>query len=227
MSTYVLMKILESTPARYDLGIRLLTLGRLDKTYDRITACIKAGQKALDIGCGTGALTLRGARKNAWVKGIDINPEMLEIAGKRAAEANLLQNIDLCEIGIAELGNEAPEYYDIVMSGLCFSELSADELTFALQQIKKILKPGGHLLIVDEVSPRSFFKRVIYGLARLPLVIISYLITQTTTKTVKHLPEQIENAGLQIKSLKLSRLENFAEIIAAKSLNKAASLADS
>ena len=35
MSIYILMKILESAPSRYDTGIRLLTLGRLDKAYDR------------------------------------------------------------------------------------------------------------------------------------------------------------------------------------------------
>ena len=73
MSTYVLMRILESAPRRYDLGIRLLTLTRLDKAYDRLAGYIERGQRVLDLGCGTGALTLRAAQRGAKVKGIDIN----------------------------------------------------------------------------------------------------------------------------------------------------------
>jgi hypothetical protein len=36
MSTYILMKVLESAPSRYDRGIRILTLGRLDKAEKMI-----------------------------------------------------------------------------------------------------------------------------------------------------------------------------------------------
>ncbi len=74
------MNILESTPSRYDKGIRIFTLGKIDKIYDHLTSYIKEGQKILDIGCGTGALTLRAAQKGAKVKGIDVNPQMLAIA---------------------------------------------------------------------------------------------------------------------------------------------------
>lgn len=80
MSTYVLMKVLESAPSRYDAGIRLLTLGKVDEVYARLASHIKDGQRVLDIGCGTGALTLRAAQQGAKVKGIDINAQMLEIA---------------------------------------------------------------------------------------------------------------------------------------------------
>ena len=67
------MKILESSPNRYDRGIRMLTLGRLYNAYDRLTVHIQEGQRVLDNGCGTGALTIRAAQKKTTVKGIDIN----------------------------------------------------------------------------------------------------------------------------------------------------------
>ncbi|GAI80052.1 unnamed protein product [marine sediment metagenome] len=43
--------------------------------------------------------------KGAKVKGIDINPQMLEIAQKRAIKKNLIQNIELCEMGVDILAN--------------------------------------------------------------------------------------------------------------------------
>lgn len=208
-----MMKILETAPGRYDKGIRILTLGRLGKAYDRLISHIRRGQKVLDLGCGTGALTIRAARKAAKVKGIDINSQMLEIAQNRAAEANLAQNVELCEMGVAELGGEESESYDIVMSGLCFSELTEDELLYTLRQAKRILKPQGLLLIADEVRPKSISKIILNWLIRIPLVTITYLITQTTTKAVKNLPEKVEKAGLEIQSIKLSKIEDFIELV--------------
>ncbi|MFQ5867917.1 MAG: corrinoid protein-associated methyltransferase CpaM [bacterium] len=216
MSVYILMKILESAPSRYDKGIRILTLGKLDKVYDRLTSHIKRGQRVLDLGCGTGALTLRSAQKGAKVKGIDVSSHMLEIAQKQAAEANLEQNIEFCEMGVAELGSEEAESYDVVMSGLCFSELTADELIFTLKEVKRILKREGLLLIADEVRPKRISKRILNWLIRFPLVIITYLITQTTTQSVNNLPEKIKKSGLLIESIRLEKMQNFIELVARK-----------
>ena len=214
MSTFILMKILESTPSRYDRGIYILTLGNLDKVYDRLTSHLKKDQKVLDLGCGTGALTLRAAQKGAKVKGIDINPQMLEITQKQAIKKNLLQNIILSEMGVAELGNEKSKSYDVVMSGLCFSELTASELIFTLKEINRILKPSGLLLVADEVRPKSILKRILNGLLRFPLVIITYLITHTTIHAIDNLTEKIKESGLLIESAKLNNTGNFIEVVA-------------
>ena len=214
MSTFILMKILESAPSRYDRGIYILTLGKLDKVYDRLTSRIKKGQTILDLGCGTGALTLKAAQKGAKVKGIDINAQMLEIAQKQVIKKNLLQNINLCEMGVVELETEKSEGYDMVMSGLCFSELSEDELIFTLKEVKRILKPGGFLLVADEVRPKNILKRILNGIVKFPLVIITYIITQTTIHSIENLPEKIKKSGLLIESVRLNNMENFIEVIA-------------
>jgi len=214
MSTFILMKILESVPSRYDQGIYILTLGNLDKVYDRLTSHLKKGQKVLDLGCGTGALTLRAAQKGAKVKGIDINPQMLEIAQKRAIKKNLIQNIELCEMGVAELGSEESESYEVVMSGLCFSELSEDELIYTLKEIKRILKPEGLLLIADEVRPKNISKKILNEIIRFPLKIIIFVITQTTTHAIDNLIEQIKESGLLIESARLNNNGNFIEVVA-------------
>lgn len=208
------MKILESAPSRYDRGIYILTLGNLDKVYNRLTSHLKKGQRVLDLGCGTGTLTLRAAQKGAKVKGIDINPQMLEIAQKQAIKKNLLQNIILSEMGVAELGNEKSKSYDVVMSGLCFSELTESELIFTLKEINRILKPSGLLLVADEVRSKSILKRILNELLRFPLVIITFLITQTTIHAIDNLTEKIKESGLLIESARLNNIGNFIEVVA-------------
>jgi ubiquinone/menaquinone biosynthesis C-methylase UbiE len=173
MSTAVFMKVLESMPSRYDLGIRLLTLGGAGRAYDRLVEHVQAGQHVLDVGCGTGALTLRAAKRGATVKGIDVNARMLEIAQQRAEEAGLADRVELCEMGVAELDGEAEQSYDAVTSGLCFSELTEGERVYALKEAYRVLKPGGLLLVADEAVPRGAFRRLLHRSIRLPLVVLT------------------------------------------------------
>jgi ubiquinone/menaquinone biosynthesis C-methylase UbiE len=216
MSTYILMRILESAPRRYELGIRLLTLGCLDKAYDRLASRIDRGQRVLDLGCGTGALTLRAARQGAKIKGIDINAQMLEIAGQRVREAGLTDTVNLMEMGVAELDSEETESYNAVMSGLCFSELSEHELTYTLKQAVRILRPGGLLLVADETKPRNPLSRLIHSLIRAPLVVFTYLITQQTTHAVADLSDKLTGAGLSVVSVDSSFLGSFSTFVARK-----------
>jgi demethylmenaquinone methyltransferase/2-methoxy-6-polyprenyl-1,4-benzoquinol methylase len=216
MSTYVLMRILESAPWRYEVGIRLLTLGRLDVAYDRLASHIERGQQVLDIGCGTGALTLRAARCGAKVKGMDINAQMLEIAEQRVKSAGLTESVELVEMGVAELDSEEVQRYDAVMSGLCLSELSSDELRYTLKQMGRVLRPGGLVLIADEIKPQGVTNRVIHCLIRIALAAFTYAITQQTTRPVTNLPERLKAAGFAIVSINLNRLESFGEFVAQK-----------
>ncbi len=209
MSTYVLMKILESTPDRYDRGIRMLTLGMVDRAYDRLAAHINKGEHVLDIGCGTGALTLRAASKGALVKGIDINAGMLEIAKKRLLDAGFAQNAGFSETGVAELGDETAGSYDVIMSGLCFSELSEDELAYTLKQANRLLKPGGLILIADEVVPGGVFRKIFHWLFKMPLMIITYIVTQAGTRAVRDLPKKVKENGFSIESVWFNRIRDF------------------
>jgi len=216
VSTYVLMRILESAPRRYELGMRLLTFGRVERAYDRLAGCVTEGQRVLDLGCGPGALALRAARRGARVKAIDVNPEMLEIASDRLTRSGVAANVSLVEMGVAELDREAAGSYDVVMSGLCFSELSEDERRYALAQAARILRPGGRLLLADEVVPRGRMRRLLHALLRAPLAAIAYLVTQQTTHAIANLPEQVEAAGFSIEGVRSDALGSFLELMAEK-----------
>jgi ubiquinone/menaquinone biosynthesis C-methylase UbiE len=216
MSTYVLMRILESAPRRYELGIRLLTLGRLDKAYDRLASHIEPGHQVLDLGCGTGGLTLRAAKRGARVKGIDINAQMLQISRQRVKKAGLAEVVELVEMGVAELDGEGAQTYDTVMAGLCLSELSEDEVTYTLKQVARILRPGGLLLVADEIKPRGLGKRLIHSLTRAPLAALAYVITQQTTHPASNLSEKLRDVGLSIVTVHFNLLGSFGEFVAQK-----------
>jgi len=210
------MKVLESAPHRYDRGIQILTLGKIGKAYDHLSEKITKGDTVLDIGCGTGMFSFRAVLKGGIVTGIDINPEMLEIAGRRINELEVKNQVNFLEMGIAELDRFEDESYDIIMSGLCFSELSNDEIIFTLKQVKRLLQTNGMFLLIDEIKSRSIFKRIINWFLRIPLVIITYILTQTTSKALKNIETSITDSGLKIQSRKSNFLDNFVQFVIVK-----------
>lgn len=216
MSFLAFMKILESTATRYDKGINLLFLGKINGVYNQLDSYVEPNNKILDLGCGTGSLTLRAASKGAQVKAIDINPEMIAICKKKALDLGLKEKVIIEEKGVVEITDEQANSYDIVMSGLCFSELSADEITFTLKESYRLLKPTGLLIIIDEVVPKNIFKRIIHAFIRLPVVIITYILTQTTTKALKKLPEKISSENFEIQKIDYRFLGSLAMIVAKK-----------
>ncbi len=83
------MRYLESTPDRYDVGMRWLTLGRVDRLQASVAAAAteSRGARVLEIGCGTGSVTAMLVARGGRVTAVDQNPEMLDRARDRLPAA--------------------------------------------------------------------------------------------------------------------------------------------
>ena len=213
--SYVYMKVLESAPRRYERGMRLLTLGRLQYLRRDIVDRVGADAQLLDIGCGTGVLAVMLARKGIRVTGIDVSVPMLREAARRVRAAGLEKRIDLKEMGAANLDMAFPdECFDVVVSTLVFSELSDDEIEYTLAECRRILRSGGRLMIADEVLPGSMLGRIGTFLFRLPFVIAAFVLTQNATRRVARLDARIAGAGFRILDAKSYLLGTMKLIVA-------------
>jgi len=195
MGSYVYMKVLESAPERYDRGIRLLSGGAIDRVYAGVAArAVTAGRRVLDIGCGTGGLAIACAAQGADVVGIDINPGMLEVARTKSTP----RPIEWVELGAMEIEDRfGADSFDAVVSCLAFSELSDDEQSYVLRTARSRLRPGGTVVIADEVLPATRGGRLWRRLRRLPVTALTFLLTQTTTRPVEDLARRLSDAGLR------------------------------
>lgn len=142
----------------YDLAVFVTTLGqdrRLRKTtVDAVL--IRPGETVLDIGCGTGAVTLlaKTRTKDGKVYGIDPAPEMISVARQKAARKKL--DIDF-RVGVIEALPFPDASIDVVTSSLMMHHLPADLKERGLAEIYRVLKPGGRLLIADFLRPTGAF----------------------------------------------------------------------
>jgi ubiquinone/menaquinone biosynthesis C-methylase UbiE len=135
----------------YDGFVRFMTLGRENavRTETIRLASIQSGAAVLDVGCGTGSLTLlakAAAGNQGVVYGIDAAPEMIATARKKAVQQN--REVQF-QVGLIEALPFPDSMFDIVLSSLMFHHLPDDLKREGLTEIYRVLKPGGRLLIVD------------------------------------------------------------------------------
>ena len=215
------MKILESQPRRYDRGIALLSFGRSEKVKRRLVEeNVKPGDHVLEIGCGTGTAAVLAARAGARVTGFDVSAPMLTVAREKVAARGLGDSVELIEMGVSGMDGFPDTGFDVVLSTLVFSELSPDEQSYALDHSFRVLKPGGRLAVADEVRPATFGKRLTYDIIRIPLLVLTFALTQTSTRAVEGLPDLIRRAGFRIESEERTALGSFLYLVARKEVEK-------
>jgi ubiquinone/menaquinone biosynthesis C-methylase UbiE len=199
MSTYVYMRFLESAPARYDAGIRLISLGRIDRAWQATADAAVGGEQAahvLDIGCGTGNLTRALADRGAMVSGIDQSAEMLALARTKLGPYG--ERVQLREMAAVEIADRFPAGgFDAVASSLAFSEMSEAEQDCVLRGAFAVLRPGGRLAVLDEIAPAGRLARLWRTLLRLPAVIATLVMAGATTSPMRRATERVRAAGFE------------------------------
>ena len=139
----------------YDVMNHAMTLG-LDRGWRRLTAqaVVAPDDRVLDACFGTGDLALAARAEGGRVTGLDFSERMLERARQKTAEIEWVQG-DLLALPFEE-GS-----FDACTIG--FGLRNVDDLDRALSELRRVLRPGGRLGILEIVRPTgplSFFFRV-------------------------------------------------------------------
>jgi demethylmenaquinone methyltransferase / 2-methoxy-6-polyprenyl-1,4-benzoquinol methylase len=131
----------------YDVMNRTMTAG-LDRRWRRITAeaVVTPGDEVLDACCGTGDLAIAVARFGGHVTGLDFSERMLERARRKAPALEWIRD-DVLAMPFAD-GS-----FDAMTVG--FGVRNVDDLEGALQEFRRVLRPGGRLGILEITRPRG------------------------------------------------------------------------
>lgn len=198
MFSYVFMKILERRPSSYAGWMTRISAGRYGYIHESILSHLSGDSRVLEIGCGDGTLTAAMARKGMTVDAFDRSCNMVQIARRKVESENLSARVNLKTMGVAKMSALPKAGYTVVVASLVFSELSGDERRFAFKHAYRSLKPGGVMIIIDEVAPQSFFPRIVQTLFRIPVLAATYLLTGELTRPLVNLEAEAVQPGFEI-----------------------------
>ena len=152
----------------YDAMNRVMTAG-LDQRWRRATVreAVRSGDDVLDACCGTGDLAIAARNAGAsYVVGVDFSERMLERARRKAPELEWVQS-DVLELPFEDAS------FDAAVVG--FGVRNVEDLEGAIRELRRVLRPGGRLGILEITIPRGWlapfyrlwFDRIVPLLGRL------------------------------------------------------------
>lgn len=177
------------TPA-YDSVVRLTTRESRFKSALLDQADLQAGQRVLDLACGTATLTIAAKLRQPGIdiSGLDGDPEILDRARSKAARAGV--DIRLHQALSTQMPF-ADASFDTVLCSLFFHHLSTAAKQRSFAEIARVLKPGGSLHVAD------------WGRAQNPLMRLAFFgiqlldgFSNTADNVAGRLPQLMREAGL-------------------------------
>ena len=149
--------LFDNIATKYDFIRTIVFLGQTSAWYRQALRDLELqpGMKVLDVGCGTGESTrfLTNSYPDIEVEGLDLSPRMLEVARNWDSVSNYFEG-DVCNI-------ERPDgSYDLVITAFTFRNFP-DKQT-SLQEMIRVLRPGGRLLILDHFQPQKILLKQAY-----------------------------------------------------------------
>jgi len=131
----------------YDAMNRVMTAG-LDRRWRRITVeqAVRRGDRVLDACCGTGDLALAARAQGADVVGLDFSERMLDRARAKSADVDWVRG-DVLALPFGDAS------FDAVTVG--FGVRNVDDLEAGLRELRRVLRPGGRIGILEITQPRG------------------------------------------------------------------------
>jgi len=179
----------------YDLVIEYFTRGGALRRLSVDAIAPKAGEAILDLGCGTGELSLAIAQTEprSSVTGYDIDPEVLEIALNKMGLQSEVSAVTFRDVNVtdaASLPQQDIGRFDCVTSSLVFHHLTHDQKQRALKSVQALLRPGGRFVLIDWGPGANVFLRAAFWLVRL---LDGLAVTRDNAKG--NLPDMLEETS--------------------------------
>jgi ubiquinone/menaquinone biosynthesis C-methylase UbiE len=139
----------------YDLVMKVLTMGR-ERALRRLEVDLstaKAGDAVLEVGCGTGTLTLAVAEHvgaDGEVHGVDIAPEMVRVASRKNTRAGSPATFQVGQIDRLPFPDAK---FDVVICSFMIFHMPDDVRRRGLREIARVVRDGGTFLVVDTEQP--------------------------------------------------------------------------
>lgn len=197
----------------YDKLNHILSLD-IDRLWRRNVVRIlrrKGVKQVLDMATGTGDLAIAIARniEGSQIFAADFSREMLAVAHKKVEALGLSEQISLheCDAENISLPDDAVD-----VATVAFGVRNFERQQKALTEIKRTIKPGGHLVVLEFSNPKCAFVRFIYRL-------YSHYILPTIGKVIskhnsayKYLPESIDQFPAPETFIEILREVGFDDI---------------
>jgi demethylmenaquinone methyltransferase/2-methoxy-6-polyprenyl-1,4-benzoquinol methylase len=140
---------------RYDFITGFLSYGQDRRWKARLItlAALQPGDRVLDLACGTGDLAVAATSHTRSVVGLDLTHRMLQLAARRRAIRSLITG-DMLALPFGDAR------FDVVTTG--YGLRNVPDLRQVIQEIRRVLSPGGRLLSLDFNRPEHPLVRAVY-----------------------------------------------------------------
>lgn len=185
-------EMFDNISERYDLLNHVLSLN-IDKGWRRkVVRMVEAKRPKLILDVATGTADLAIALKKAQaekITGIDISNGMLEVGRKKIAKKGLSQTINL-----EQADSENLPYPDDTFDAItvAFGVRNFENLEKGLKEMYRVLKPGGHVLVLEFSQPQNFpFKQLYNFYFKNVLPTVGKIISKDS-RAYTYLPESVQ-----------------------------------
>ncbi len=186
-------RMFDTISARYDFLNHLLSLG-IDRSWRRkAIRMLREGQPKyiLDVATGTGDFAIQALSLNPdKVVGIDISEGMLNKGRAKLAERKLGERIELLKGDSENIPFEGNKFDAVTVA---FGVRNFENLERGLQEIHRVLRPGGQLVVLEFSKPRIFpFRQIFNFYFRFILPRIGSLVSKDRS-AYRYLPESVRD----------------------------------